>query len=249
MILKKTPEQIEKMRRSGSALAEVHKIIADEIKPGVTTKQLDVLADGLIRERGGVPSFLGYRGYPASICTSLNEVVVHGIPGKRRLKEGDIISVDIGLILDGWHSDRAITYAVGAVSEEAKQLLEVTEESLAAAVLHCRRGRRLGDISHAVESVVERSGFSVVREYAGHQIGREMHEGGVWLPNFGPPGRGPVLDPGMAFAIEPMVNAGRWETRLLDDGWTVVTADGSLSAHFEHTVAVTEDGPLVLTEL
>jgi methionyl aminopeptidase len=248
MILKKTPDQIEKMRRSGSALGEVHMILADEVRAGVTTKQLDSLADALIRERGGVPSFLGYRGYPASICTSINEVVVHGIPGKRKLKDGDVLSLDVGLILDGWHSDRAITYAVGKISNEAKRLLGVTEESLAAAIQQCRPGRRLGDVSHAVESVVEAAGFSVVREYAGHQIGREMHEGGVWLPNFGPPGRGPVLEPGMVFAIEPMVNAGGFQTLLLDDGWTVVTADGSLSAHFEHTVAVTEDGPLVLTE-
>lgn len=249
MIVKKTPEQIERMRRSGSALAEVHKILADEIKVGVTTLYLDKLAGDLIRERGGVPSFLGYRGYPATICTSRNEVVVHGIPDKRKLADGDILSVDIGLILDGWHADRAITYAIGKVGRSTTRLLEVTEESLRAAISVCRPGKRLGDVSHAVESVVTPAGFGIVREYAGHQIGRQMHEGNIWIPNFGPPGRGPVLEVGMVFALEPMVTAGGWKTKLLDDGWTVVTEDYSLAAHFEHTVAVTAEGPLVLTEL
>lgn len=249
MITKKTPEQIEKMRSSGAALAEIHKIIADEIKPGVTTEQLDKLASALFRERGAVSSFLGYRGYPANICTSINEVVVHGIPSKRKLKEGDILSIDMGLVLDGWHADRAITHAVGTVSAEARRLLEVTEEALRAAIVQFRPGNRFGNVSYAVEEVATAAGFSVVREYGGHQIGRQMHEGSIWIANFGEPGHGPLLEPGVVFALEPMVNIGGWETQLGDDGWTVTTVDGSLSAHFEHTVAMTEQGPLVLTEL
>lgn len=248
MITKKTSEQIGKMRRSGAALAEVHTAIAEQVKPGVTTGDLNDLAEKLIRERGGVPSFLGYKGFPASICASLNEVVVHGIPNGTHLEEGDILSIDIGLILDGWHADRAVTHAVGRVSRPTKRLLEVTERSLRAAIKECKPGHRLGDVCHSVHELVSKEGFSVVREYAGHGIGRKMHEE-PQVPNYGPAGRGPVLEPGMVFALEPMVNAGGWKTQLLDDGWTVVTADGSLSAHFEHTVAVTADGPEVLTEL
>lgn len=247
MIIKKSPEQIEKMHRSGKALAEVHEELTEKIKPGAKLKELDAFVERSIRLRGGIPSFLGYRGYPASICASPNEMVVHGIPNGRRLKEGDIFSVDIGMILDGWHSDRAVTYPVGRVGEIALRLLKVTEESLQAGIEQCLPGNRLGDVGQAIQGVVEGAGFSVVREYSGHGIGRSMHED-PQVPNYGPAGRGPVLEPGMVLAIEPMVNTGGWQTKVLADDWAVVTADGSLSAHFEHTVAVTETGPQVLTK-
>jgi methionyl aminopeptidase len=247
VIIKKTPEQIAKMRRAGRALTEVYKEVERSIRPGMDVMDLDKLAERSIRTRGAVPSFLGYKGFPGSICASVNEVVVHGIPEKRKLVEGDIFSADIGLILDGWHADCARTYPVGRVRDEAAHLLKVTELSLNAGIEQCRPGNHLSDISYAIQKVVEEAGFSVVREYAGHQIGRQMHEGDVWVSNLGPPGRGPKLEAGMVFAIEPMVNAGGWQTKVLEDGWTVVTADGSLSAHFEHTVAITPEGPLVLT--
>lgn len=235
------------MRRAGRALAEVYKEVARAVRPGVNLLDLDKLAERSIRTRGAVPSFLGYKGFPRSICASVNEVIVHGIPSNRTLTEGDILSADIGLILDGWHADCARTYPVGKISEEAQELLRVTEASLNAGIKQCRPGNHLSDISHAIQKVIEEAGFSVVREYAGHQIGRQMHEGEVWVSNLGPPGRGPKLEAGVVFAIEPMVNMGGWQTKVLEDGWTVVTADGSLSAHFEHTVAITENGPLVLT--
>jgi len=235
------------MQRAGRALAEVHDELRNVLRPGLKIIDLNELVERSIRLRGGTPSFLGYRGFPASICASVNEVVVHGIPDERTLKTGDIFSADIGLILDGWHADRAHTYPIGPISDGAQRLLNATEASLHAGIEQCRPGNRLSDISHAIQKVVESAGFSVVREYAGHQIGRQMHEGEVWLSNFGPAGKGPLLEAGMVFAIEPMVNAGKWQTRVLDDGWTVVTADGSLSAHFEHTVAITPAGPLVLT--
>lgn len=249
MIVKKTHDQIEKMARAGRALTEVVDAISAQIAPGITTKELDELAYEMITERGGKPSFLGYNGFPASICASPNEVIVHGFPDRRRLNEGEIISVDVGLILDGWHADTAYTYAIGEVKPDVQRLLDTTQEALNAGIEQARPDKRLFDISYAVQKVAEDAGFSVVREYAGHGIGREMHEGGVQVPNYGTPGHGPVLEPGMVFAIEPMVNMGEWKTRVLDDGWTVVTEDGSLSAHFEHTVAVTQDGPLVLTAL
>lgn len=234
------------MRRAGRALAEVHRELAKAIAPGVQIRDLDTLADRLIRERGGIPSFLGYRGYPGRICASPNEIIVHGIPDERVLQEGDILSVDVGLTLDGWHADSAVTHAVGTITPEARRLLEVTEASLAAGIDQCRPGRHLSDVSHAIEEVVVGGGFSVVREFVGHGIGRALHED-PQVPNFGPPGEGPVLEPGMVLAIEPMVNVGGWKTKTLADGWTVVTLDGSLSAHFEHTVAITENGPEVLT--
>jgi methionine aminopeptidase, type I len=252
VIVKKTPAQIEKMHRAGMALAEVMEALGGAAHPGVRMRDLDALAEGMIRERGGEPSFLGYRGhsgvipFPGSICASPNDVIVHGIPDDRELMEGDILSVDVGLSIDGWHADTAYTYAVGDISPEARRLLEVTEGALFEGIKHCRPGRRLSDYAHAVERVVEAAGFSVVREFVGHGIGRSMHED-PQIPNFGPPGRGPVLEAGMVLALEPMVNAGGWKTRTLDDGWTVVTEDGSLSAHFEHTVAVTPAGPLILT--
>lgn len=246
MIIKKSPKQIEKMRRAGKLLAEIHDQIRQMIAPGVSLKEIDELAERSIRLRGAVPSFLGYRGFPNTICASLNEVVVHGIPDHTTLEEGDIFSCDLGLILDGWHADRATTYPVGEISDEAQQLLDATERSLEAGIAQCRPGNRLSDVSHAIQKVVEEAGFSVVREYAGHGIGRDMHED-PQVTNFGDPGRGPKLEEGWVLAIEPMVNAGGWQTKLLGDGWTVVTVDGSLSAHFEHTVAITADGPLVLT--
>lgn len=246
MIIKKTPTQIEKMQRAGRVLAEVISELGQEVVPGVTLNQLDKMAERSIRLRGATPSFLGYRGFPASICASPNDVVVHGIPDDRELMEGDIFSADFGLILDGWHADSAHTFAVGEVPAEVTRLLQVTVDSLQAGIALCRPGQRLGDVGHAIEAVVHRAGFSVVREFVGHGIGRSLHED-PQVPNFGPAGRGPVLEEGWVLAIEPMVNMGGWRTRVLDDGWTVVTADHSLSAHFEHTVAVTAEGPKVLT--
>ncbi|MGH2691044.1 MAG: type I methionyl aminopeptidase, partial [Actinomycetota bacterium] len=202
MIIKKTPKQIERMFAAGQALAEVIRLIGEAVRPGVSTSELDELAEQLIRERRGVPSFLGYRGFPGSICASPNEVIVHGIPDERVLKEGDVLSADVGLILDGWHADSAYTYAVGEIGSEAQRLLELTEASLYAGIDQCRPGNHLSDISHAVEEVVTEAGLSVVREFVGHGIGRQLHED-PQIPNFGPPGRGPLIEAGMVFAIEP----------------------------------------------
>lgn len=248
MIHKKTPEQIQSMLAAGQALAEVIAELGPAIVPGVTSRRLDAMAERLIRDRGGVPSFLGYRGFPGSVCASPNRVIVHGIPNDDKLAEGDLLSLDVGLILDGWHADSAHTYPVGRISSKARKLLDVTQASLDAGIEQCQPGNHLTDISHAVQRVVEKAGFSVVREFVGHGIGRNLHED-PQIPNFGPPGRGPVIEVGMVFAIEPMVNVGGWRTRTLEDDWTVVTADGSLSAHFEHSVAITPSGPLVLTRL
>lgn len=216
------------------------------ISPGVTTEELDRFAEEFIRERGGIPAFKGYRGYPKTLCVSVNEEVVHGIPDKRRLKEGDIVSLDLGVVIDGYYGDAAITVAVGEVSEVAKRLIKVTEEALYKGIEQARPGNRLTDISHVIQRHVEEAGFSVVREFVGHGIGRQLHEE-PQVPNFGPPNRGPLLEVGMVLAIEPMVNAGTWQVRISKNGWTVVTADGSLSAHFEHTVAITSNGPEILT--
>ncbi|MEO7804767.1 MAG: type I methionyl aminopeptidase [Actinomycetota bacterium] len=248
MIIKKSPEQIEKMYRAGQVLAEVVLELREAVLPGARLIDLNDMADRSIRLRGGVPSFLGYRGFPGSICASPNDVVVHGIPDETALKDGDTIAVDFGLILDGWHADTAYTFAVGIVSDEVSRLLKVTEESLYSAIAECKAGNYLSDVSNAVQVAAEEAGLGVVREYAGHGIGRSLHED-PQVPNYGPAGRGPKLEPGWVLAIEPMVNLGGWQTRLLDDGWTVVTADGSLSAHFEHTVAVTDSGPRILTQL
>ncbi len=235
------------MREAGRVVAGVLEMLEEHIRPGTRTDALNELADEYIRGRGGTPSFLGYRGFPASICTSINDVVVHGIPGRERLREGDIIGVDVGVILEGYHADAARTYAVGEVSEVARKLMEVTEEALREGIRACRRGNRLGDVSNAIQRTVEAGGFSVVVQFVGHGIGREMHEE-PQIPNFGPAGRGPLLEAGMTFALEPMVNEGSYEVEVDgEDGWTVRTVDGTLSAHFEHTVAVTEDGPVVLT--
>lgn len=235
------------MREAGRVSARALRLVGEAVAPGVTTEDLDRIAERAIRDEGGVPAFKGYRGFPATLCTSINEQVVHGIPSARVvLKDGDIISVDVGAVVGGYYGDNAATFAVGAIDERAASLLEATERSLEAGIEAARLGNRLFDIGHAVQQVAERAGFSVVREYVGHGIGREMHEDPN-VPNFGSPGKGPELAVGMVLAIEPMVNAGEFAVKSLPDGWTVVTADGGLSAHFEHTVAITEDGPLVLT--
>ncbi len=246
MIIKKSPEEIEKMREAGRIVAGLLGMLEGHIKPGVRTETMDRLAEDYIRERSGVPSFLGYRGFPKSICTSINEQVVHGIPGKAVLREGDIIGIDAGVILEGYHADAARTYAVGEVSEVARRLMGVTTDSLYAGIAACRPGNRLGDVSNSIQRIVEEAGFSVVVQFVGHGIGRDMHEE-PQIPNFGPPGRGPLLEAGMVFALEPMVNEGVFEVEVDADGWTVRTVDAMLSAHFEHTVAVTENGPLILT--
>jgi len=235
------------MAHAGRVVAETHALVGDHIRPGVTTGELDQLAEEFIRSRGGVPTFLGYRGFPASLCLSPNDMVVHGIPGPYRLEDGDILSVDVGVTLDGFVADAAYTHAVGEVSEEAKRLLEVGQEALAAAVAQARPGNRLSDISHAVQSVTEAAGYSVIRSLVGHGVGRSMHED-PQIPNFGEPGHGPLLQPGMTLAIEPMINAGGPDVFLHDDHWSISTEDGSLSCHFEHTVAVTESGPRILTQ-
>jgi len=235
------------MAHAGRVVAETHALVGDHIRPGVTTGELDQLAEEFIRSRGGVPTFLGYRGFPASLCLSPNDMVVHGIPGPYRLEDGDILSVDVGVTLDGFVADAAYTHAVGEVSDEAKRLLGVGQEALAAAVAQARPGNRLSDISHAVQSVTEAAGYSVIRSLVGHGVGRSMHED-PQIPNFGEPGHGPLLQPGMTLAIEPMINAGGPDVYLHDDHWSISTDDGSLSCHFEHTVAVTESGPRILTQ-
>jgi methionyl aminopeptidase len=248
MIILKSPDEVAKIRVAGGIVAETIDTVLAAVEPGVSTADLDVVAEAFIREREATPSFKGYRGFPASICASLNEEVVHGIPSpKRILKEGDVLSLDFGAIWDGYHADSAVTVFVGEPpSAEAEKLVRVTEEALEAGISQIRPGGRLSDISHAVQQVVEGAGFSVVREYVGHGVGRSLHED-PQIPNYGLPGRGPELRPGLVVAIEPMVTMGDWKTRVLADDWTVVTADGSLAAHFEHTIAVTEDGREVLT--
>jgi methionyl aminopeptidase len=246
LIYKKSPEEIAIMRRGGAILAEVMRKLESSIWPGVTTGELDRVAEEAITAAGARPSALGYKGFPRSICVSPNNVIVHGIPDETSLKEGDIVSLDVALVYEGMHVDNARTYQVGEVDPEVQRLLDVTEEALEAAISQCEPGKRIGDVGYAVEQVVEPAGFSVVREYVGHGVGRAFHEAPN-VPNYGPPGRRELLAPGMTLAIEPMVNAGGARTKLLDDGWTVITADGSLSAHFEHTVAITPDGHEVLT--
>lgn len=237
------------MRAGGHILAEVMERLRAFVKPGVTTSEIDGEVESFLESRGAKPAFKGYRGFPATVCTSINEEVVHGIPSPhRRLKEGDIIGLDLGCIVDGYYADCALTLAAGEIPLGVQRLLDVTRESLDRAVAQCRPGRRLGDVSHAVQEHVERHGLGVVRAFVGHGIGRELHED-PQIPNFGEPGRGPVLKPGMALAIEPMVTMGGWEVRILSDRWTAVTEDGSWAAHFEHTVAISENGPVVLTRL
>jgi methionyl aminopeptidase len=248
MIIRKSPEEIERMRRAGRIVAGTIECVLAAVRPGLTTADLDRVAEDYIRGQGAVPSFKGYRGFPASICASLNDEVVHGIPSPARaLMPGDLLSLDFGAIWQGYHADSAVTVFVGdSPSAEAEKLVRVTEEALEAGISEIRPGKRLSDIGHAVQQVVEGAGFSVVREYVGHGIGRDLHED-PQIPNYGPPGRGPEMKPGLVVAIEPMVNLGDWRTKVMGDQWTVVTADGSLSAHFEHTIAVTDDGHEILT--
>jgi len=244
--MKRSAEEIAKMRRAGQVVAEMHAATREAAKPGVTTAALDAAAQAVIERRGAKSNFLHYRGYPAVICTSPNDMIVHGIPGDYVLEEGDILSVDCGAIIEGYHGDAAFTMAIGQVTAEAARLIEVTERSLWAGIDQLRDGNRLHEVGRAVQQVAESNGFSVVREYVGHAIGTAMHEE-PQVPNYWPGQPGPLLKAGMVFAIEPMVNAGGPGTELLGDGWSVVTADGALSAHFEHTIAVTDDGPEVLT--
>ncbi len=246
MIKLKSSKEIQLMREAGKIVAEVLELMAKTVKPGVTTAKLDSLAEKQIRKHGAEPAFLGYNNFPASICASINNEVVHGIPSLRRLKEGDIISIDVGAYRKGFYGDAAATFAVGTISPEAQNLVDVTRTSLQKAVDQMQNGNRLSDVSHAVQAYVEKKSMSVVRNYVGHGIGEQMHEE-PQVPNFGLPGRGPLLQPGIVLAIEPMVNTGNWEVKVLADQWTVVTSDGSLSAHFEHTVALGENGPEILT--
>ena len=245
-IIRKSPEQIEEMAVAGAVQARCLQMLRSKVRPGVTTAELDQAAEKFIRARGGEPSFLGYHGFTGSICASPNSMVVHGIPGPYALKRGDLISIDVGVTKGGWVADAAVTIPVGEVSETANQLLETTEAALHAGAAEARPGAHLSDISHAVQERTERDGFSIIRTLVGHGVGRDMHED-PQVPNYGKPGRGPKLEPGMVIAIGPMVNVGGPEVRMGQDGWAVYSADGSLAAHFEFTVAVTEDGPRILT--
>jgi len=245
-IIVKSPSEIAAMRRAGMVVASILKILSKEIRAGMTTHQLDDIAVRELTRYGATSSFKGYRGFPAALCVSINDEVVHGIPGERVIQEDDIVSLDFGAIVDGFHGDAALTIGVGNISPQAKQLLQITKSCLEAGISVARAGAHLGDISAAIQHYAESRGLSVVREYTGHGIGREMHEE-PQIPNFGPPGLGPVLRKGMTLAIEPMVNIGGWQTKVKNDGWTVVTADGSLSAHFEKTIAITDGEAEVLT--
>jgi methionyl aminopeptidase len=247
VITRKTPAQIALMRRAGKVVAEMHEVCIRAAKPGATTLDVDRVAREVLDQRGARSNFLGYHGFPAVVCTSPNDVIVHGIPSDTVvLEDGDILSIDCGAIIEGWHADAAVTVPVGEIDDESKRLIEVTRASLEAAIGQVVAGRRLGDIGAAVEGIAEAAGFSIVREYVGHGIGTAMHED-PQVPNYGPAGRGKKLDVGHVLAIEPMVNVGAAATEVLDDGWTVITRDGKRSAHFEHTIAVTEHGPEVLT--
>jgi methionyl aminopeptidase len=248
VIIRKSPEQIDRMRRAGRLVGHALSTLVEAVRPGVTPLELDALAERVIRDGGGIPSFLGYHGFPATLCLSRNDWIVHGIPNGDALEEGDILSIDCGAIVDGWHGDAAVTVPVGQVDEAGRRLIETTERAMWAGIAQVRAGGRLSDIGHAVERVAVAPGYGVVREYVGHGIGTRMHEE-PQVPNYGRPGRGLRLEVGLVLAIEPMVNEGSPETRVLDDGWTVVTRDGSRSAHFEHTVAITPQGPEVLTLL
>lgn len=248
MIICKSQAELEYLREAGRIVAETHRLLSQAIRPGITTAELNSIADRYIRSRKAEPSFKGYNGFPGSICASVNEELVHGIPSSSRvLADGDIISIDVGAKFNGYHGDSAWTYAVGTVSDTASRLLQVTEASLYAGLAEAKPNARLYTISHAIQKVVEEAGFSIVREYVGHGIGAELHEE-PQIPNFGLPDRGPRLKPGMTLAIEPMVNVGERYVRTLSDNWTVVTVDGSLCAHFEHTIAITDDGHEILTK-
>jgi methionyl aminopeptidase len=246
MIVKKTPEEIERMAAAGAILVKTMNLLAGKIRPGVSTRELDKAAERFIRSQGTEPAFKGYRGFPGSICTSPNSMIVHGIPGAYKLGRGDILSIDIGVVREGWVADAARTFAVGPVTPVAHKLLATTEEALHLGVNQCRAGNRLGDVSHAIQEHVEQAGFAIVRSLVGHGIGRSMHEE-PQIPNYGTPGTGIVLEEGMVLAIEPMVTAGRHGVRVGEDHWAIYSQDGSLAAHFEFTVAVTAAGPRILT--
>ncbi|MCJ7523425.1 MAG: type I methionyl aminopeptidase [Dehalococcoidia bacterium] len=247
-IILKSPREITQMRGAGRVVAAVLDEVGKKVRPGITTAELDDIAVSEVKKRGAEASFKGYRGFPASICTSVNEEVVHGIPGSRVLQEGEIISLDFGALMNGFHGDAAVTIGVGKISTEAQKIIDATQGALQAGIAAARIGARLGDVSAAIQSYAEARGFSVVREYVGHGIGRELHED-PQVPNFGVTGEGPVLQKGMTMALEPMLNAGGWRTSVAEDKWTVVTADGRLSAHFEHTIVIDENGPGILTKL
>jgi methionyl aminopeptidase len=248
MILLKSLQEIAKMEVANRIVAEILEGVKEKVQPGVETRELDELAVEMCRQRRVKPAFKGYRGYPRSICVSVNEEVVHGIPGPRCIKDGDVVSLDFGVKYEGFYGDAAITVAVGDVGDQARALIAATEESLYAGIAQVKAGQRLSDISHAVQTVVEGAGFGVIREFVGHGIGRSLHED-PQIPNFGPPDRGPTLQVGMTFAIEPMTSMGSWKVRILPDGWTAITQDGSCAAHFEHSVALTENGVLILSRL
>jgi methionyl aminopeptidase len=247
-IIVKSPQEIETMRQAGRVVAAILEVLLRRIKPGVITEELDAVTARELSRHGATSSFKGYRGFPAYLCVSVNDELVHGIPGKRVLEEGDIVSLDVGAMFQGFHGDAALTVGVGKISPHAEALLEATEGALRAGIASAQSGARLGDISAAIQSFAESRGFSVVREYVGHGIGREMHED-PQIPNFGSPGQGPLLQKGMTLALEPMVNAGVWRTKVGSDGWTVTTADGGLCAHFEHTIAITDGEAEILTRL
>jgi methionyl aminopeptidase len=246
MIIRKSGKEIEKMARAGRVVADTLAVLGESMRPGVTTKELDEIAEDYIHSQGGVPTFKGYHGFPASICTSPNSMVVHGIPGAYRIEDGDLISIDVGVTLGGFVADSAHTFPVGEVDEEAQRLLDVCQAALEAGIAEARAGNHIGDISAAIQRTTEEAGFSVVRSLVGHGIGRSMHEE-PQIPNWGEPGRGPLLAPGMTLAIEPMINAGSSEVVVAEDRWSISTEDGARSAHFEHTVAVTEAAPRILT--
>jgi len=248
MIILKSQEEIEKMSRACRIVGETLAFLRDKIRPGVTTRQIDRFADEYIRTADAMPAFKGYRGYPATICASVNSEVIHGIPSERILEEGDILGVDLGAYKDGFYGDAAFTFPLGRISSEAERLLKVTEEALYKGIRQAIEGNRVSDISHSIQRHAENNGYSVVRAFVGHGIGRDLHED-PQIPNFGPPNRGPRLKAGMTLAIEPMVNDGGHEVMILDDGWTAVTLDGGLSAHFEHTILITDDEPKILTEM
>lgn len=246
MVTIKRPEEIAKMRQAGRILSAVLDTLERELRPGVTTKELDDIAERLIRDAGATPSFKGYKGYPASICTSINEQVVHGIPSRRKIRDGDVVSLDVGCIWEGWHADCARTFVVGAPPPRVQALIDDTRRGMEAGIAAAIPGNRLGDVGAAIEAVARERGYGIVRQFVGHGIGTSMHEE-PHVPNYGEPGRGMRIEPGMCFAIEPMFNLGSDAVEVLDDDWTVVTRDGALSAHFENTIAVTESGPQLLT--
>jgi methionyl aminopeptidase len=246
VIIKKSPEEIERMAAAGAILVKTMNLLAGKVRPGASTHELDEAAEKFIRSQGAEPAFKGYRGFPGSICTSPNSMIVHGIPGPYKLARGDILSVDVGVVLDGWVADAARTFPVGAITPVAQKLLSTTEESLYLAVAQCQPGNRLGDVSHAVQEHVETAGLSIVRSLVGHGVGRSMHEE-PQIPNYGSPGTGVPLEEGMVLAVEPMVTAGRHAVRVGEDHWSIYSQDGSLAAHFEFTIAITADGPRILT--